>query len=247
MSALLARQGFTGPAQAFEEVWGGCNHSYAPTSSDPDAWLRDLGKNWKLARVSIKPHASCRSTHSSIDALDNLMAKYDFKADEIAEILIIINPFVYGMCGGTAIHPMNAAQLSIPYSVAANLVFGSASLASFTREKREDPRIAETMAKIRFEVDKRQKDDDEPIVQVTLKDGRAFETRVPMPLGSPVNPVTDEALLKKFRSVVGMVLSPADVDALAERLLSLIEVTDVRAEVAEILGRTPAHREVFRA
>ena len=247
MSALLARQGFTGPAQAFEEVWGGFNHSYAPTSSDPDAWLRDLGKNWKLARVSIKPHASCRSTHSSIDAVDNLMAKYGFKADEIAEILIIINPFVYGMCGGTAIHPMNAAQLSIPYSVAADLVFGSASLASFTREKREDPRIAETMAKIRFEVDKRQKDDDEPIVQVTLKDGRAFETRVPMPLGSPVNPVTDEALLKKFRSVVGMVLTPADVDALAERLLSLIEVTDVRAEVAEILGRTPAHREVFRA
>ena len=131
--------------------------------------------------------------------------------------------------------------------MAADLVFGSASLASFTREKREDPCIAETMAKIRFEVDKRQKDDDEPIVQVTLKDGRAFETRVPMPLGSPVNPVTDEALLKKFRSVVGMVLSPADVDALAERLLSLIEVTDVRAEVAEILGRTPAHREVFRA
>lgn len=45
MSALLARQGFTGPAQTFEEVWGGFNHSYAPTSSDPDAWLRDLGKN----------------------------------------------------------------------------------------------------------------------------------------------------------------------------------------------------------
>ena len=42
------------------------------------------------------------------------MAKYGFKADEVAEILIIINPFVYGYCGGTAIHPMNAAQLSIP-------------------------------------------------------------------------------------------------------------------------------------
>ena len=33
-----------------------------------------------------------------------------------------------------------------------------------------------------------------------------------------------------------MVLSPADVDALAECLLSLIEVTDVRAEVAGIFG-----------
>ena len=247
MSALLARQGFTGPSQAFEEVWGGFNHSFAPTSSDPDAWLRDLGRNWKLSRVSIKPHASCRSTHSTIDAVDDLMAEYGFKADEITEILVVINPFVYGMCGGTAIHPMNAAQLSIPYSVAADLVYGSASLASFTRDKRENPKIAETMAKIKFEIDRKQKDGDEPIVQVTLADGRVFEKRVPMPLGSPVNPVTDEALLKKFRSVVGMVLSAEDTDLLAERLMHLAELKDVREEVAEVLAREPASKEVFRA
>ena len=247
MSALLARQGFTGPTMAFEEVWGGFNKSFAPATSDPGAWTRDLGRNWKLARVSIKPHASCRSTHSSIDAVDNLMARGGFGAADVKEILVVINPFVFGMCGKYAVNPMNAAQLSIPYSVAADLVYGSASLASFTKERRENPAVAEMMRRIRFEVDPSQKDDDEPIVRVTLKDGRTFEERVPMPLGAPVNPVTDEALLRKFRSVTGMVMKEQDVEALAAALLHLPEVRDFRTEVSSILARPPKTREVFAA
>lgn len=247
MSAVLAREGFTGPSMVFEEVWGGFNKSFAPASSDPDAWLRDLGTNWMLARVSIKPHASCRSTHSSIDAVDNLMARHGFKADEIKEILVIINPFVHGMCGKFAIHPMNAAQLSIPYSVAADLVFGSASLASFARSRREDPRVAEMMKRIRFEIDPSQKDDDEPIVRVTLADGRSWEERVPMPLGAPTNPVTDEALLRKFRSVTEMVLFEADSAELARRLMALEGVKDFRTEIVSLLAAAPKTRDRFEA
>lgn len=247
MSALLAQQGFTGPTMAFEEVWGGFNKSFAPASSDPDAWLRDLGKNWKLARVSIKPHASCRSTHSSIDAVDNLMAANGFGAGDIEEILIVINPFVYGMCGKFAVDPMNAAQLSIPYSVAADLVFGSASLGSFAKSRRRDPRVADMMKRIRFEVDKTQKDDDEPIVRVALKDGRRFEERVPMPLGAPSNPVTDEALLKKFLSVTSLVLTDADAHELARRLMALPDADDVKVEIVSILAAAPRTREQFEA
>ena len=93
MSAVLARRGFTGPTHVFEEVWGGFNHSFAPTSSDPDAYLRELGENWKLGRVSIKPHASCRSTHAAIDAVDNLRAAHGFTADDVEEVPdLVINP-----------------------------------------------------------------------------------------------------------------------------------------------------------
>ena len=247
MSAVLAKNGFTGPGMVFEEVWGGFNKSFAPSTSDPDAWLRDLGLNWKLSRVSIKPHASCRSTHSSIDAIDNLMKREGVKADEIKEILIVINPFVHGMCGKYAVDPMNAAQLSIPYSVAADLVFGSASLASFARSRREDPRIAEMMKRIRFEIDPTQKDDDEPIVRVTLANGRKLEERVPMPLGAPTNPVTDEALLRKFRSVTEMVLFEADSAELARRLMALETVKDFHTEIVSLLAAAPKTRERFEA
>lgn len=247
LSAVLARRGFTGPSKVFEEVWGGFNHSFAPASSDPDAYLRELGENWKLARVSIKPHASCRSTHAAIDAVDNLRAAHGFTADDVEEVHVIINPFVYGMCGHAALHPMNSAQLSIPYSVAADLVFGSAGLPSFARARRSDPRVAAMMARVRFTVDKTQKDDDEPIVEVTLHDGRSWREHVPMPLGAPTNPVTDEALLRKFRGVVGMVFTEEKTETLARTLMGLETVADFRAEVVSLLAREPKTHEAFDA
>lgn len=245
LSVLLAREGFTGPTKIFEDVWGGFSKSFAPQSEDPDAWLKDLGRVWKLGRVSIKPHASCRSTHAAIDAIDNLRAAHGFGADDVEAIEVVINPFVFGMCGGFDRHPMPSAQLSIPYSLAADLVFGNASLASYARERRDDPRVEALMERIRFTVDKTQADDEEPTVIVTLKDGRVLREHVPMPLGAPVNPVSDEALLKKFKSVSGMVLAAETVDKLAERLMTLDASEDVAADVVALLAEKPASTELF--
>ena len=244
-SALLAKQGFTGPSQIFEQVWGGFDKSFAPGSDCPDAWLADLGKVWKLARVSIKPHASCRSTHAAIDAVDILRKREGFGADDVKEIEVVINPFVFGMCGGAERHPMTSAQLSIPYSLAADLVFGNASLASYARSRRDDPRVAALMKKIRFTVDQSQADDEEPTVIVRLEDGRELQEHVPMPLGAPTNPVTDEALLAKFLSVVGMVYSPADAQTLADRLMALEGAEDVYADALSLLAKAPATRKLF--
>ena len=115
-SVLLAREGFTGPTKIFEDVWGGFSKSFAPQSEDPDAWLKDLGRVWKLGRVSIKPHASCRSTHAAIDAIDNLRAAHGFGADDVEAIEVVINPFVFGMCGGFDRHPMPSAQQRLPHA-----------------------------------------------------------------------------------------------------------------------------------
>ena len=75
--ALLAR------SWLLSKFGGGFSKTFAPTSQDPDAWLRDLGKNWKLGRVSIKPHASCRSSHSSIDAVNIIMDEHNLTPADI--------------------------------------------------------------------------------------------------------------------------------------------------------------------
>ena len=201
LSALSARHGMTGPAQIFEEVWGGFNHSFAPATSDPNAWLRELGTYWKIARVSIKPYASCRSTHSSIDAVNQIRQAHPFSAEEVDEITVIINPFVFGMCG------------------------------KYDETHRRDPRIGAMMQRIRFEVDASQKDDDEPIVCVRLNDGQSLQTQVPVPLGAPTNPITDEALMKKFCSVTGLILDPQEVSKLADALLTLTQCEDLRTSL----------------
>ena len=96
------------------------------------------------------------------------------------------------------------------------------------------------MQRIRLTADKTQKDDDEPIVSVVLADGRTVSCRVSDPLGSPTNPVTDRALLAKFRSVAGMVLSREATEALAERLLGIEECESVRDALLPLLAAEPA-------
>lgn len=245
MSACLAQNGFTGPTKIFEEVWGGFNHTYAFEGNTPEAWLSELGENWKIKRVSIKPHASCRSTHSSIDAVDILRKKMGFEANDIEAINITINPFVYGMCGAFANHPMPAAQLSIPYSVAADLVFGNASLPSFERSKRDDPRVLSLMERIHFTIDKTQADLEEPLVEVVLKDGRKDSEKVNVPLGAPDNPVTDEALLTKFISVSTLALDEKTVKTLAQHLLALDDEEDAYQVIVPYLSVKPEKIQLF--
>ena len=244
MAALLAREAFTGPTHVFEEVWGGFNHSFAPNSSVPEAWTQNFGAPWKLHRVSIKPHASCRSTHSSIDAVHDLQAEKGFTADDIEKIRVEINPFVFGMCGAYATDPMSAAQLSIPYSVAAYLTYGHAQLPAYARTARHDPRIAPMMQRIEMVVDEAQAADDEPWVEVILKNGESFRKRVPMPLGAPTNPVTDEALLQKFTSVARMSLPQDAVASLAQQLMQLDACSRVRS-LLPLLAQTPVTDRTF--
>lgn len=246
MAALLARRGFTGPDHVFEEVWGGFDHSFAPRTSDPGAYLRNLGRVWNLGRVSIKPHAACRSAHSSIDAVDLLRRRMKFSWQDVEKIHIDINPLVYGMCGGCVTEPINSAQLSIPYSVAADLVLGNASLASFSARSRRNPNILSVMRRIEFHVDRTQADDEEPLVTVCLKDGKKGSERVAKPLGAPENPVSDEALLAKFRSMVSMVMSPNTTENLIRELIGLPETEDIRSGLLPLLASQPANCVLFK-
>ena len=244
LACLLAREGFTGPKYAFEQVWGGFSKTFAPNSQDPDAWLRDLGKNWKLGRVSIKPHASCRSSHSSLDAVNLIMAAHDLKPEDIEKIHIKINPFVHGMCGGRKLDPMPAAQMSIAYGIAARLVFGGANLTAYTRTNRHDPRIRHAMDKVEFEIDPTQKDEDEPFVTVITTKGESYTERVEFPLGAPQNPVSDEALMSKYRDIAGMVFSSDVVEEIADFLLHLRE-KDSLDPVVKLLGSKPITTTTF--
>ncbi|MGO4431451.1 MmgE/PrpD family protein, partial [Streptomyces sp. MCAF7] len=75
-AALLAAHGVTGPAQVFADVWGGFLRTYAPTSAEPAALTAGLGREWRISRCSLKPYASCRSTHSAVDAVGAVLGAH---------------------------------------------------------------------------------------------------------------------------------------------------------------------------
>ncbi|WP_332390726.1 MmgE/PrpD family protein [Burkholderia ubonensis] len=124
LAALLARAGVSGPAHVFDDVWGGFFNTFAARSLAPDALTDGLGAHWKLMRCSIKPHASCRSAHAAVDAALLLADGRTFDAGEIERIVVRASGFVARMCGGRDLSTLSSAQMSLPYAVAAALVFG---------------------------------------------------------------------------------------------------------------------------
>ncbi|WP_371356302.1 MmgE/PrpD family protein [Pseudomonas chlororaphis] len=227
LAARLARQGVTGPGQLFEEVWGGFLKTLAGSDAIPQALDENLGQVWKLARCSIKPYASCRGTHSAIDALGLLLEQLQVTADQVEDIQVSLCAFLDGMCGSRAIDSLATAQMSLPYALAARLVHGHAGLDAYDRKSRETPRIASAMARIRLEVDPQLSEDGEPVVTLRTRDGRQASLCVEVPLGAPGNPLGDQALQEKFLSLATRVLPAEQAGELLQQLWRLADMESV--------------------
>lgn len=236
LAALLAREGVSGPSQVFADVWGGFFNAFAADTQEPAALLAELGTNWKLMRCSIKPHASCRSAHAGVDATLALLGHRSCDLDALDRVHVRLSGFVERMCGGRDLHPLASAQMSLPYAIAAALVYGHAGLASYADAQRRDPRIERAMARIVLEVDPSMSDLDEPFVTLALYGAEPRTLQVSVPLGDPRNPLSDDALFAKYRSLAGVVLADEPRDALADAVLRLEQIDDVRMLLPWLAG-----------
>ncbi|VWC59903.1 MmgE/PrpD family protein [Burkholderia lata] len=236
LAALLAREGISGPARVFDDVWGGFFNTFATRSHAPDALTDGLGEHWKLMRCSIKPHASCRSAHAAVDAALQLADGRTLDAGEIERVVVRASAFVARMCGGRDLSTLSSAQMSLPYAVAAALAFGDTGIGVYRDERRTDPRVAALLARIEVDVDPALGDLDEPTVILHRANGTRESRHVPIALGDPRNPLSDAALLEKFRELAGMALDPAQVDALGDVCLSLDRLVDARVLNERLAG-----------
>jgi 2-methylcitrate dehydratase PrpD len=228
LAALLARQGVSGPTQIFEDVWGGFFNAFARETQQPEALLADIGVVWKLMRCSIKPHAACRSTHAAIDATLELLQGRAADLDKLTGVQVSLSAFVNQMCGGRDLNTLASAQMSLPYAIATVLVNGHAGIGAYLDAQRHDPRIAAAMQRITLEIDPAMSDLDEPVITLAMSNTDPRSRRVDIPLGDPRNPVSDAALVAKFRALAGMTIPEASVDALETALLDLDTLADVR-------------------
>jgi len=227
LAARFAEQGISGPTKLFDDVWGGFLKTLAAEHAQPEALDADLGVVWKLARCSIKPYASCRGTHSAIDALGLLLEQLQIDADQLEDVQVSLCGFLNEMCGGRDIGSSAAAQMSLPYALAARLVHGHCRLEAYDDEQRSASEIAHWMSRIHLEVDPQLSEDGEPVVSICSHDGRTASLCIEVPLGAPGNPLSDAALEEKFLSLATRVLPEEQATGLLERLWQLEKLESV--------------------
>lgn len=227
LAAMLAAKGITGASQTFEDVWGGFLKTFAPLSRQPEALTAGLGEVWKLNRCSIKPYASCRGTHSAIDAIGLLMDEHRCAVEHIGRIHVYLNPFLLDMCGNTDRESLAAAQMSLPYALAARVLFGHAGLDAYNDDKRASEEVSAMLQRIVLHIDPEQGSSDEPVIELETTDGENWRKQVTLPLGSPQNPLSDGALLAKFDQLAARVMAPEQTKRLRECCLDLAGIADI--------------------
>lgn len=233
LAALLARSGMTGPTRLFDPVWGGFFNTYAHAPVDLQAFEQRLGRDWRIMNAAIKPHASCRDTHCAVDATDRILRRHLLMADQVDRVQIRLNSFLAGMVGGKDVSTLPAAQMSLPYAIAARICYGTAGLSAYTTRRRNSSEIEQMLQRIEITVDDAVKASHGTAVVVTAG-AAVIEEPTSIPLGAPTNPLPPDMLRAKYDELATLALSAAKAAQLADLVTAMEQVRDVN-EMAGLL------------
>lgn len=136
--AQLARAGIDGPLTGIEGD-NGYFKAYAGGKADLNSVLQGLGTNYEMLNTYVKPYPCCRHLHAPIDAVLALKSQRSFDASEVLRVSVQTHR-------GAAKHDhqhydgLLDAQMSIPYAVAAALVYDQVDLMAFGSQARANPK-----------------------------------------------------------------------------------------------------------
>jgi len=205
-AALLTQSGFSGPPDILEGA-GGFARAYGD-GWNPSVIESGLGQHFHLMDVLTKSHAAAARVAAGIDGMLALRLRHGFCADDITSIALGIPRIIEGRL--TNKHPVDlqAAQMSLPFSVAVaakvSLADNSPDLTVVDFEAGlSDPALhaleERTTIALDDEVEAASNDlSTAARVSVMLNDGRALSLLVPAPKGSPIKPFTDAEQEERF-------------------------------------------------
>ena len=219
-AALLAREGFTGaPALTVE-------------SDEVKTLWSDLGRRWRIREQYFKAYPVCRWAQPAVEAALSLKRAHRFDVREI--VAIGIESFREAIDLGSQCRmpaTTDEAQYSLPFPVAAALVFGTVGAAEIGATGLGDARVARLLATFSLREDgefsRRFPAERWARVRIGLADGRSLVSEATQARGGAEHPLSDDELAVKYRALATPVLG-ATRTARIESLVSSL-ATDAAA------------------
>jgi 2-methylcitrate dehydratase PrpD len=233
--ALLARQGFTAPVTQLEGPRGFWATHVGEGGFDPQWALDGLGEDWELDRVEFKPYPCAGALQATIRACIEIRNRHNLKPDDIEDVECRIrmgdSPAGEGQERVFGVQPSGdyGAHFSVPFLAAVALVKGRLALDDFEGEAFHDPMVTAVAGKVR-------RTDDPNTgrpkyasghVFVRTKDGQLLEHRQHVHPGHVEFPVTPEEVREKYTYNARRLLSDDKVEALAQRILAIDQLSDI--------------------
>jgi 2-methylcitrate dehydratase len=231
-AAMLARVGFTGPDQAFEGSYGVLNLVTGPMDTPSFA---ASGRPYKIMEAKLKYFPAESSTQCAIHAALELRKKLA-SVDDIQSIIVETFDLAIEQTADTPDkwHPTTreTADHSLPYVVAAALIDGTISLDHFKAERILDAKLHALMQKVEVRHNpnytKEHPEADHTRVEVVTTSGMRYMKEVRYAKGHPKNPMTDDEVNHKFRTLTEPFLPEKQVGDILDCLWNLERVKHVR-------------------
>lgn len=240
IAVMIAKEGYSGPVEVFEGKEG-VFEVINSVEWRPDWVLKDLGKDFMITKCAYKAFPTEALTHQPISAAMQVCQEHNLTAEDISEILV--ETTVRGadiLSDPSKFKPKTkeTADHSLPYVVAAAVADGNVLPSSFSDEKLKDPRIWDLLGKIKVvadpEIDAMFPGVKRARVTITTNQGEAFTAQVDNAKGSPLNPMSDEEIISKFRANAGTVLSVEQQDKVIDLTWRFDELDEI-SEYMELL------------
>jgi 2-methylcitrate dehydratase PrpD len=206
LAVELARTGTTGDPRALETVYGEVlGESFTPVHLD-----ERLGELRYLTGGYFKLHACSRWNHAPIEATEALLATSAVRPADIAAVEVATYALATRLDRRDAATGF-AGKHSIPYSVAARIVYGDNGVAAYTDEAAADPLLGEVMGRVSVVEDPAMTAATPAVrgarVTFRLRDGRTLSATENHPPGGADRPYPPETLAAKHRALLGRALT----------------------------------------
>lgn len=218
LSALLAAQGFEGPAMPLEGPRGFLR--VTGEKPDIDALTQGLGQRWELMNNTYKPYPCGVVLNPVIEACLALRQEAPLPLVDIERVELIGHPLLRERTDRPAPRSGREAQVSAQHAVAVALARGKAGLDEFSDASVARPEWAAFAGRLVFVDDPRYGIESATVV-LHVRDGRKLSHHVDAARGSLARPLSDDDLERKLVELAAWGGSGCDPAPLADAIWSL--------------------------
>lgn len=226
LSALLAQQGFSGPAAPIEG-----QHGFLPVFGPEVHWdglLQGLGGHWELLANTYKPYPCGVVLNPVIEACLALRPQLLAGHGALERVELLAHPLLRQRTDRPDVATGKLSQVSAQHAVAVALARGRAGLDEFSDAAVGDPALQAVGRRVVFLEDPAMGVESAEVTLV-LADGRRCAHRVEAAHGSLASPLSDGELSDKCRTLARHGGSGVPVERLLDALWNLERSPDAAA------------------
>ncbi len=240
VSALMAKAGITGAGNWLTGRAGLIN-VYHNGDFDINTLSADFGEKFDSRFLTFKPYPCCRICHAFIDATLKLIIAHNIAKEQIEEVLVFAGEGGYSLCIPFEVrsNPRNVvdSQFSIPWAIATAAVNRKLSLSDFSEKAIKDQNIISIAHKIKAELDPQLIGHGIQPGRVTVKttEGKEYTAQIDHPLGNPMNPMSFENIIDKFRDCISYAAEAVD-EKNVNKIIKFVRNLEKSENILEIVN-----------